>query len=124
MKEYLLTTNEFMVPDSVKGSDAYGLLLLRLLLLQPGQNPLHPGMGVGLGPKYRFITEDNMNMLQDRVQEQIDTYLSQDFTVKTTVYMEIKPSHYLKIIITANDTDYIYDTEDSNTPIELSDLLK
>ncbi len=124
MKEYLLTTNEFMVPDSVKGSDAYGLLLLRLLLLQPGQNPLHPGMGVGLGPKYRFITEDNMNMLQDRVQNQIDTYLSQDFTVKTTVYMEIKPSHYLKIIITANDTDYIYDTEDSDTPIELSDLLK
>ena len=124
MKEYLLTTNEFMVPDSVKGSDAYGLLLLRLLLLQPGQNPLHPGMGVGLGPKYRFITEDNMNMLQDRVQEQIDTYLSHDFTVKTTVYMEIKPSHYLKIIITANDTDYIYDTEDSDTPIELSDLLK
>ena len=124
MKEYLLTTNEFMIPDSVKGSDAYGLLLLRLLLLQPGQNPLHPGMGVGLGPKYRFITEDNMNMLQDRVQEQIDTYLSQDFTVKTTVYMEIKPSHYLKIIITANDTDYIYDTEDSDTPIELSDLLK
>lgn len=124
MKEYLLTTNEFMVPDSVKGSDAYGLLLLRLLLLQPGQNPLHPGMGVGLGPKYRFITEDNMNMLQDRVQEQIDTYLSQDFNVKTTVYMEIKPSHYLKIIITANDTDYIYDTEDSDTPIELSDLLK
>ena len=123
MKEYLLTTN-FMIPDSVKGSDAYGLLLLRLLLLQPGQNPLHPGMGVGLGPKYRFITEDNMNMLQDRVQEQIDTYLSQDFTVKTTVYMEIKPSHYLKIIITANDTDYIYDTEDSDTPIELSDLLK
>ena len=124
MKEYLLTTNEFMVPDSGKGSDAYGLLLLRLLLLQPGQNALHPGMGVGLGPKYRFITEDNMNMLQDRVQEQIDTYLSQDFTVKTTVYMEIKPSHYLKIIITANDTDYIYDTEDSDTPIELSDLLK
>ena len=124
MKEYLLTTNEFMVPDHVEGSDAYGLLLLRLLLLQPGQNPLHPAMGVGLGPKYRFITEDNMNMLQDRVQNQIDTYLSQDFTVKTTVYMEIKPSHYLKIIITADDTDYIYDTEESDTPIELSDLLK
>ena len=50
MKEYLLTTNEFLVPDHVEGSDAYGLLLLRLLLLQPGQNPLHPAMGVGLGP--------------------------------------------------------------------------
>ena len=119
MKEYLLTTNEFLVPDYVEGSDAFGLLMLRLLLLQPGQNPLHPDMGIGLGPKYRFITEDDMNMLQDRVQNQIDTYLSQ-----TKVYMEIKPSHYLKIIITANDTNYVYDTEESETPIELSDLVK
>jgi hypothetical protein len=124
MKEYLLTTNEFLVPDYVEGSNAFGLLMLRLLLLQPGQNPLHPDMGVGLGPKYRFITEDDMNMLQDRVQEQIITYLPYEFINKTKVYMEIKPSHYLKIIITANDTNYIYDTEESETPIELSDLVK
>lgn len=124
MKEYLLTTNEFLVPDYVEGSDAFGLLMLRLLLLQPGQNPLHPDMGVGLGPKYRFITEDDMNMLQDRVQEQIITYLPYEFINKTKVYMEIKPSHYLKIIITANDTNYVYDTEESETPIELSDLVK
>ena len=124
MKEYLLTTNEFLVPDYVEGSDAFGLLMLRLLLLQPGQNPLHPDMGVGLGPKYRFITEDDMNMLQDRVQEQIITYLPYEFINKTKVYMEIKPSHYLKIIITANDINYVYDTEESETPIELSDLVK
>ena len=124
MKEYLLTTNEFLVPDYVEGSNAFGLLMLRLLLLQPGQNPLHPDMGVGLGPKYRFITEDDMNMLQDRVQEQIITYLPYEFINKTKVYMEIKPSHYLKIIITANDTNYVYDTEESETPIELSDLVK
>lgn len=124
MKEYLLTTNEFLVPDYVEGSDAFGLLMLRLLLLQPGQNPLHPDMGVGLGPKYRFITEDDMNALQDRVQEQIITYLPYEFINKTKVYMEIKPSHYLKIIITANDTNYVYDTEESETPIELSDLVK
>ncbi len=124
MKEYLLTTNEFLVPDYVEGSNACGLLMLRLLLLQPGQNPVHPDMGVGLGPKYRFITEDDMNMLQDRVQEQIITYLPYEFINKTKVYMEIKPSHYLKIIITANDTNYVYDTEESETPIELSDLVK
>ncbi len=124
MKEYLLTTNEFLVPDHVEGSDAYGLLLLRLLLLQPGQNPLHPAMGVGLGPKYRFITEDDMNMLQDRVQDQINTYLPNEFIDKTKVYMEIKPTHYLKIIIVADDNSFVYDTEDSDTPIELSDLIE
>jgi hypothetical protein len=124
MKEYLLTTNEFLVPDHVEGSNALGLLMLRLLLLQPGQNPLHPDMGVGLGPKYRFITEDDMNMLQDRVQDQINTYLPNEFITKTNVYMQIKPTHYLKIVITAEDTNYVYDTEESDTPIELSDLVR
>ncbi len=124
MKEYLLTTNEFLVPDYVEGSNACGLLMLRLLLLQPGQNPVHPDMGVGLGPKYRFITEDDMNMLQDRVQDQINTYLPNEFIDKTKVYMEIKPTHYLKIIIVADDNSFVYDTEDSDTPIELSDLIE
>ena len=124
MKEYLLTTNEFMVPDHVEGSDAYGLLLLRLLLLQPGQNPLHPAMGVGLGPKYRFITEDNMNMLQDRVQDQINTYLPSEFQNVTTVKLQLNEgTKYLSIIIIADNRKYIYNTEESDTPIELSDLV-
>lgn len=124
MKEYLLTTNEYKEPKVVEGSDAYGILLARLLLLQPGTNPLHPGMGVGLGPKYRFISESDIDALQTRIQEQVNTYLPSDFTTVTRAYIELKPkSKYLQIIIIADDTKYIYDTENSDTPIELADLV-
>lgn len=124
MKEYLLSTNEFLEPKVAEGSDAYGILLTRLLLLQPGTNPLHPAMGVGLGPKYRFISEDDMAMLQSRIQEQVNTYLPSDFMNVVKAYVELKPnSKYLQITIFTDDTKYVFDTEDSSTPIELSDLV-
>lgn len=124
MKEYLLSTNEYLEPKVIESSDAYGVLLTRLLLLEPGTNPLHPGMGVGLGPKYRFITEDDMPILQSIIQEQVNTYLPSDFLTVTKAYIEIKPnSKYLQITIIADDTKYVFDTENSNTPIELSDLV-
>ena len=124
MKEYLLTTNAYLEPTVIEGSEAYGILLTRLLLLEPGTNPDHPRMGVGLGPKYRFITSDQMEMLQALIQEQVNTYLPSEFLANTKAYLEIKPkSKYLLITIVADDTKYVYDTEQSDTPIELSDLI-
>ena len=124
MKEYLLSTNEYKEPKVAEGSEAYGILLTRLLLLEPGTNPLHPGMGVGSGPKYRFISENDMPMLQTLIQEQVNTYLPSEFLTTTKAYLELKPnSKYLQITIIADDTKYVFDTEDSSTPIELSDLV-
>lgn len=123
MKEYLLSTNEFLEPKVLEGADAYGTLLTRLLLLQPGTNPLHPAMGVGLGPKYRFISETDLADLETRVKDQIHTYMPSEFIAVTSVHLEIKKSKYLQVVIIADDTKYVFDTEDSNTPIELSDLV-
>lgn len=123
MKEYLLSTNEFLEPKVLEGADAYGTLLTRLLLLQPGTNPLHPAMGVGLGPKYRFISETDLADLETRVKDQIHTYMPSEFIATTSVSLEIKKSKYLQVVIIADDTKYVFDTEDSNTPIELSDLV-
>lgn len=124
MKEYLLSTNEYLEPAVAKSSDAYGILLTRLLLLNPGTNPLHPKMGVGLGPKYRYILDTDMPMLQTLIQDQVNTYLPSAFQTTTKVYLTIKEkSKYLLITIVAEDIKYIYDTENSNTPIELSDLV-
>lgn len=124
MKEYLLTTNEYKEPRVAEGSEAYAILLTRLFLMEPGTNPLHPGMGVGLGPKYRFISEDDMPILQSLIQDQVNTYLPSDFATTTKAYLESKTnSKYLLITIIADDTKYIFDTENSNVPIELSDLV-
>lgn len=122
MKEYLLTTNEYLEPSVASGADAYGVLLLRLLLLEPGTNPLYPEMGVGLGPKYRFITEDDISILESRISDQINTYLPSETKSIATVTLKMNPNHYLRIIIMSDNTKYIYDTENSNTPIELSNM--
>lgn len=124
MKEYLLSTNEYLEPKIVDSSEAYGVLLMRLLLLVPGTNPLHPDMGVGIGPKYRYISREGLNELQALIQEQVDTYLPSEFITATKVYLTLKDnSNYLIITVIADETKYILDTENSSTPIELTDLV-
>lgn len=122
IREYLLTTNEFNEPTVAKNSSALALLITRLLLFQPGTDPLHPEMGVGLGPKYRYITVDDMPTLQNRLEDQLQTYLPPTYVSNVSVSLSITSSRYLKIIILANDTSFVYDTESSDTPISISDL--
>jgi hypothetical protein len=98
-------------------------MLVRLLLLEPGTNPLHPGMGVGISPKYRYMLSEELPKLQRRIEEQTAKYLPIDFNAVTDVYLKVKSSGYLQIIITSDEAQYIYDTEFSSTPIEISDFV-
>lgn len=123
VREYLLTTDEFRNPKVLEGAKAIGILLVRLLLMEPGTNPLHPDMGVGIGPRYRFITESDLDQLQTRVKEQINTYLPSLFFSAAQVNLNIKSNKILVITIIADGTSYIFDTEETDSPIELSDLL-
>ena len=122
MKEYLLSTNAYLEPEVSKDQLACSILLVRLLLLEPGTNPLHPERGVGLGPKYRFITENELSQLQERIENQIYQYLP-EFGKYVDVTLSFRSdSKYLQISIKSKDTNYIYDTGESDTPIELSKL--
>lgn len=121
MREYLLSTNEFNEPATVKASDATGLTLVRLLLLMPGTNPSHPAMGVGL-TKYRFMTENDLPTLKTNIEDQIRTYLPLSLTENVVVNLKVKPSKYLLITIIVNNIEYVFDTEDTDIPIQLSDI--
>lgn len=123
VKEYLLTTDEFRNPKVLEGAKAIGILLVRLLLMEPGTNPLHPDMGVGIGPRYRFITDSDLEQLYTRVKDQINTYLPSLFFSSAQVNLDIKSNKMLVITIVADGTSYVYDTEETDNPIELSDLL-
>ena len=118
MKEYLLTTNEFLVPDSVEGSNAYGLLLLRLLLLQPGQNPLHPDMGVGLKDQRYSLNE--LDSLRKKIEQQIRTYLP--FYQSVDIDFKISPEKYINIEINLDNTVYVYNSANTGNPISLSEV--
>ena len=123
MTEYLLTTDDFSQPKVLEDQNAIGTLLLRLFLLQPGTNPLHPAMGIGLVPKYRFITNADLNDLTTLIKDQIQTYLPLEYSSTAEVYLEIKPTKYLLITIIINDVKYVFDTERSKTPVQLSEII-
>ena len=47
-RDYLLDVNNFEMPKIFNDQQAIAALLTRLILLEPGTNPLFPTMGVGL----------------------------------------------------------------------------
>lgn len=117
-REYLLTTNRFKEPIQIEGKQAIGFLLMRLIMMEPGTNPLHPDMGVGI-VKYRY-TMDTAEELRKRVENQISTYLP--YFSDATVSLVYCPDHTLNIEISMNDITYVYESATSPKPIVLDDI--
>lgn len=122
MKEYLLSTDNFTNPKVVKGIDAAGILLIRLLIMKPGTNPLHPSMGVGLGTIYRYIMEDDLPDLETRITNQITTYLPPEFA-NVRVNLSIDVDKYLKVSMMVDNTEFIFDTKNADLPVQISESL-
>jgi hypothetical protein len=119
--DHLLTTDDFRRPMVLKGNNAIGVLLVRLLLMTPGTNPLYPTMGVGLGTRYRFISADDIDVIRAEIERQMDLYLPIAATSKTSVILKIGNAKYLSVVIFIDDQSYLYNTEDSPLPVEFSD---
>ena len=115
---YVLSVNQYNKPAVVEGSEAIALNLVRLLLLEPGSDPLHPEMGVGLR-QYRYaLTLDD---LTDRIEDQIQTYLPEYEGVSVDILRT--DDKVANIEITVGDTIYVYDS--ANMPVEIDlDLIQ
>ena len=119
--DHVVSTNEFKRPVVLKNSMAIGSILLKLLLMDPGTNPLYPKMGVGLGHKYRFISADDIDIIKSDIENQINTYLPTDIAMQSSVILKIGDRKFLKVIIVIDGNSYSYDTENSSTPVEFSE---
>lgn len=117
-KEYLFSVNEFREPRNVTDRESIALLLIRLIMMDPGTNPLHPDMGVGI-KKYRYGL-NNTSELKTRVEEQIQAYLP-DFQ-NATVEISVNEEKTCNIEISVNDIVYIYDSSTAPIPIKLNDI--
>lgn len=107
IKEYHIDTDEFNQPRVSKGTEAIGVLLVRLLLLEPGTDPMRPGMGVGLVSKYRYMFPDKLSELKKDIYSQLETYLFPYQNVELTLSIEDKE---LRIDIDVNKNIYKYVT--------------
>ena len=108
-QEMLLSVDSFKKPTVLEGKDAIGILLVRLIQLEPGTISSRPKMGVGLLSNYRYCDEDKVLKLQDHIREQIRTYLPEFQTVQ--VETKLKEDGKLIIDITIDKTLYRYETE-------------
>lgn len=116
-KEYSCSVNNLKRPTVVMGNDAIGARLLELIMMEPGDDPLHPDMGVGI-IRYRYST-NTLDDLQERVAKQIDTYLP--FYQNVSVSIVITPDKICNIEVGIGDTVYIYDSKVFK-PITLTDI--
>ena len=79
MKEHVFSLNDFNMPKVYDSKDANYILIIRLILLDPGKYPSHPTMGVGLRTKYRF-NGNNPNVLEPLkadIEKQMRAFLPQ-----------------------------------------------
>lgn len=117
-KEYLLTANRFKKPESITGKHAEALLLLKLILQDPGTDPLHPDMGVGI-QQWRYGM-GTLEELRKRTQTQINTYLP--FLVGAKVNIIVQKDKTCNIEIYHEDMIYVYESATAPVPITLSDI--
>ncbi len=114
-KEYMLSVDNLSRPKVTEGREAVAHLLIRLLLLNPGSNPLHPEMGVGL-EFYRYCI-GKIDELQQRIEDQMRTYLP-EFSYSEVRVVSLSDQKICNIEITVGDTVYIYDSK--TMPIQLT----
>lgn len=119
-KEYLISTNDFKRPKIVYGKKAIGVLIVRLLLLEPGTNPMRPEMGVGLASKYRYMFPDRLADLKRDIYDQLDKYLFPYKNIQITMSIVDKE---LRMDITIDDNTYKYVTiEQEDNTITIKEL--
>lgn len=117
-KEYCLAVDNFKRPKVYEHEQAIAILLTRLILLNPGADPLHPDMGVGI-TNYRFLL-GRVDDLRQRVQDQVQTYLQCFSSPKVTI--EVTENKLCNIKIEIDDTMYVYDSSEAPVPITLDSV--
>lgn len=103
-KEYFISLDKFNRPAEVTGEKAEAILLARLILMNPGSNPLHPDMGIGIKQRYRF-SMDKLPDLQREISDQINKYLP-DFSNDLSTNIILTPDKILNIEIMTATTVY------------------
>ena len=120
MNEYLISVDNYKKPKVVEGNKGNYYIILRLLLMEPGTNPLFPLMGCGIKSRGMFILEEEIQDLKLMVQKQVDTYLP-DFGL-TSIEMELDNNNSLKITISSESEEYTFDSNSFN--LDLNSVIE
>lgn len=108
ISEGLFTTDKYNKPMLLHDKDAIAILLLRLLVMTPGTNPLHPEMGVDIWGRYEYCNEDELDELNEEIESQILAYLPNFSSCKVTA--ELDSERQMKVSIYIDGSLFQYST--------------
>lgn len=115
--EALFSTNKYNLPSTIEGKEKLTILIIRLLLLEPGSNPLHPEMGVGLLQRYSNCEEEDLSDLDDEIRKQIEVFLPEYDRAEIKTKIE---DRILRLEIVIDDTLFNFTTSESPASDEIS----
>ncbi len=95
------------------------MLLLRLLLLEPGSMPDQPEMGVGVISKYLKSDIDNIDQLRLDIENQVSRFLPS--LVGASVKVSTREKE-LRMEITVDGVIYKFDTDSVNNNVYIANL--
>lgn len=115
--EGIFSTNKYNMPTVLEGREELSILIIRLLLLEPGSNPLHPEMGVGVIQRYSNCEHEDLPDLEAEIEKQILIYLPMYQHAEVKVSLE---NTILKLSVIIDDTLFNFTTSDNPAPDEVS----
>lgn len=124
--EPLLSVDKYYKPLVATDTNYATLLLVRLILLEPGTFQTHPDCGVGLVSKFRYATDVDMAELQKRIKDQIMLYLPQYSLVNVKCVLgdsKTGEEKVIKIYITSEELN-VYLPINTETGEVLENTLK
>lgn len=112
--EYFFSIDEFKKPVHVTNKTMLAfILIIRLILLEPGTIQSNPEMGVGLVSKYRYGYSDDLESLSVAISQQIATYLPTLSFINVSVAADSANSQVINITLSAREEvlTFSYDLE-------------
>lgn len=112
--EYLLSIDKFKKPVHITNKTYHAfLLIIRLILMNPGTIQSNPEMGVGLVSKFRYGFSNDISDLSNEINNQISTYLPTFSFIDVSVSIDSVNSNVVNIKLSARKEilTFSYDLE-------------
>lgn len=116
VKEYFLSVNKFDEPTEVIDAQAIQTLIIRLLIMNPGESDINPEAGVGLYTKWRYCDSEKLPELESTIQDQLNTYIPILLGCEVNVELDEEEVHMYVITIKIAKSMYVFaaDTTSQN----------
>ena len=117
--EHVLSIDSFLKPKKYESNDEKYILLVRIILLEPGTFLDKPEMGLGIVSRYRFGFDEDIEKLKTDLNNQISTYLP---TFENVEIVVTPFGNNINIGIRVNNLEYNFNF--NKETLKLEDLMK